>query len=115
MIILLGTSKVKENNTINICIIENKKDMTRKVKCYAYNNVELNRELAVHADYEDHSKSCISDVITGLRLTTIPKKFESIDISDINTSIEAFIKHYSIELINKEFQKHNTETGSNDN
>ena len=107
---------MKENNVINICITENKKDASKKVKCYTYFNEELNRELAVHADYEDKSKSCISDVITGLRLTSIYKKFESIDTADINISLDAFIKHYSIELINKEFQKHNNiEAESNDN
>ena len=107
---------MKENNYTLVSLCENKKDIIKKVKCYTYFNEELNRELAVHADYEDKSKSCISDAITGLRLTSIYKKFESIDTTDINISLDAFIKHYSIELINKEFQKHNNiEAENNDN
>ena len=72
---------------------------TQKVKCYKFKSKEINRELALHEDVEDKHKSSVTDVVTGMRLFTIPNKVSNIKESDIRESLTKFINHYTVEAI----------------
>ena len=72
---------------------------TQKVKCYRFKSREINRELALHEDIEDKNKSSVTDVITGMRLFTIPSKIKDVKEADVKERLAKFINHYTIEAI----------------
>ena len=72
---------------------------TQKVKCFKFQNSEIERELALHEDTEDRNKSAISDVNTGFRLITISKKVKDIKEADITDQLQRFINHYTKEAV----------------
>lgn len=88
------------------CKILLDKGNTQKVKCYKFLQTDFGRELAVHADAEKkNTLTSITDIKTGLRLCSIPKEVSKVNATDIDLSINDFIKHYTFEIIQEEFKR----------
>lgn len=96
-------SIVMELNKIFIASIE--KGGKKKVKYSSFIHPVLNREFAIHIDIDNPNHTSISDIITGYRLFGFPVKLESVNENQISQRFESYIKHYTVELINKEFEK----------
>lgn len=82
-----------------------KKGGTKKVKYSSFFHPVLNREFAIHTDIDNPNYTSVSDIITGYRLFGFPVKIENVNENQINQKFESYIKHYTVELINKELEK----------
>ena len=91
-----------ENKVFNATI---DKGNYKKVKGNSFFCNQLKRELIIHTDLDNSNFTSISDVNTGYRLFGFPHKIENVTENQINQKINDYIKHYTIDLINKEFQK----------
>ena len=74
---------------------------TQKTKCYKFKSSELGRDLALHEDSEDKNHSSVTDIVTGLRLFGINQKVKDVKEDTLNSNLEKFIRHYSLEMIVK--------------
>lgn len=94
---------------INDCFLAKCKDKKgeslSKVKGYSFFNKELNRQLILHTDVDNKEYSALSDKLTGLRFFTIPHAFSKLDINIVESELQKFIKHYTIDLIKTELKK----------
>lgn len=92
--------ETKEN-----CKILLKNGKTQKVKCYKFFQKELERELAVHEDVDNKSRTSITDIKTGFGLRQFNKEIKKVTETDINETLIEFIKHYTIEGIKDKFKE----------
>ena len=94
---------------INDCFLAKCKDKKgeslSKVKGYSFFNKELNRQLILHTDVDNKEYSALSDKLTGLRFFTLPHAFSKLDVSIVESELQKFIKHYTIDLIKTELKK----------
>ena len=93
---------LKFNKTFSVNI-GNKK--YKKVKGAPYFCSELNRNLFIHQDIDNDKQTSVSDEITGYRLFFFKEKYDKIKEEDIRYKIDEYIKHYSIPLIEHEFNR----------
>lgn len=92
--------ETKEN-----CKVLLKNNKWQKVKCYKFFQTDIERELAVHEDVDNKSRTSISDVQTGYGLSQFNKNIKEVTEKDINDTLNRFIKHYTIEGISKRFKE----------
>ena len=72
---------------------------TQKVKCFKFKSKELDRDLALHENTENKMISDVSDVVTGLRMFSIPVRIKDVKEQHISEWLDKFIKHYTPEVI----------------
>lgn len=78
---------------------------TKKVKCHIFLHKELNRELALHEDIDTRGTSSISDVKTGLRMCSRNVNISKITLTQVDEMVYNFIKRFTLEKINEEFER----------
>lgn len=77
----------------------------KKVKCNIFLCTPINRELAIHQDIDYPEKTAVSDVVTGCKLFSLNINHELVELSTVETRLEAYIKHYTAEGIIQECKK----------
>lgn len=92
-----------ELNDTNFIILDNKKK--QKVKCYTFYCKELGREIFIHENVDNKNQTSVSDKITGVRLFGINQKADKVKLIDIDEPLDKFIRHFTIEEIEKEFER----------
>ncbi len=78
---------------------------TQKIKGYKFFQTDIARELVVHEDVEDKKYSSITDVETGYRLCQLSKDIKKVTETDINETLNKFVRHYTIEGIKDKFKE----------
>ena len=101
---------MKLENTCEILLDKGKNK--KKIKCYRVFSTDLNREIAIHPNIDHKEKrTSITDVGTGLKISDIEKPFNEVKTEEIDNSINNFIRHYTMEIIQariEEIQKWKT-------
>lgn len=77
----------------------------QKVKCYKFHEPRMDRELMVHGDTDNKSKSSVSDVKTGFRLFGISQKIEKLKMEHLEEPMNKFINHFTLPSIAEEFKR----------
>lgn len=87
------------------CKILLEKGNTQKVKCYKFYQTDFNRELAVHEHADYKTSSAITDIKTGLKLCSIQKEISKVTPADIDSAVNTFIRHFTLDGILTRFQE----------
>ena len=87
------------------CKILLEKGNTQKVKCYKFYQTDFNRELAVHEHADYKTFSTITDIKTGLKLCSIQKEISKVTPTDIDSAVNTFIRHFTLDGILTRFQE----------
>lgn len=92
--------EIKDNGNITVDKLQK-----QKIKCHKFFCKEINRNLMLHEDIENKNYSSVSDEITGFRLFSLPQKVSQVKPEHIKDRMEKFIKHFTKEGIEKEFDR----------
>ena len=77
----------------------------QKVLCHKFVQKDMDRELMVHADVDNKSKSSVSDVKTGYRLFGVSQKIDKLKMEHLEEPMEKFIRHFTLPSIADEFKR----------
>ena len=86
-------------------IIEIEKGKKKPVKCHIFKCNPIKRKLMVHEDVDNKNYTSISDCTTGYRLFGLHKVPSSVKPDDVTERLKEFIKHFTVEGIEKEFKR----------
>ena len=75
----------------------------QKVKCFKFHEDRMNRDLIVHEDVDNKSKSSVSDEKTGFRLFGISTKIDKLKMEHLEEPMNKFINHFTLPSIAEEF------------
>lgn len=90
---------------IETSIFNTTKNKYQKVKGDSFFCEEIKRTLIIHPDLDSDKLTSVSDLKTGYRLFGINCKKEDVKQEQFLMQLNKFIKHYTIELINREFDR----------
>ena len=90
---------------VETLIFNTTKNKYQKVQGDSYFCEEIKRTLLIHPDLDSDKLTSVSDLKTGYRLFGLNCKKEDVKQEQFLSCLDKFIKHYTIELINKEFER----------
>ena len=93
--------KIMETKDIAYVQLDNGKK--QKVKCFKFHEDRMNRDLIVHEDTDNKSKSSVSDEKTGFRLFGVSQKIDKLKMEHLEEPMNKFIAHFTLPSIAEEF------------